>query len=98
MNQDRLYKIILAPVLSEKSTMLTEASNQVALKVVKNAQKPEIKAAVELMFSVNVESVTVLNVKGKTKRNRHGLGKRSDWKKAYVRLAQGQLIDFASPQ
>ena len=67
-------------------------------KVNPTANKLEIKAAVQSLFGTKVESVSVLNVKGKTKRTRYGLGKRSDWKKAYVRLAQGQEIDFASAE
>jgi len=98
MKQERLYKIILAPVVSEKTAMATEESNQVAFKVVGNAKKEEIRAAVQEVFGVTVENVRVLNVKGKTKRTRFGLGRRSDWKKAYVRLAAGQEIDFASAE
>lgn len=96
MNVERLYKIILAPVVSEKTATLTDAVNQYVFKVVTDASKPEIKAAVEKMFDVKVEQVNVVNVKGKTKRTRFGIGRRSDWKKAYVRLEQGQEIDFAS--
>ncbi len=96
MNEERLYKVILAPVISEKSTMAAETSNQVAFKVLRDADKPEIRAAVEKMFGVKVENVRVLNVKGKTKRTRFGVGRRNDWKKAYVRLAAGQEIDFAT--
>ena len=95
MNQERLYKVILGPIVSEKSAIAAETSNQVVFKVVKDAEKSEIRAAVEKLFDVRVENVRVLNVKGKTKRTRYGLGKRSDWKKAYVRLEQGQEIDFA---
>lgn len=95
MNQERIYKIILGPVISEKSALLGESANLAVFKVVKDAQKPEIKAAVEKLFNVKVKSVQVLNVKGKTKRTRYGIGVRSDWKKAYVRLEQGQDIDFA---
>lgn len=94
MNQERLYKIILGPVVSEKAAALGESSNQVVFKVIKDALKPEIKAAVEQLFEVKVQDVRVMNVKGKTKRTRHGVGVRSDWKKAYVRLEQGQDIDF----
>lgn len=96
MNQEKLFKIILGPVVSEKSAIVAEASNQVVFKVIKDASKAEIAAAVEKFYPVQVKSVNVLNVKGKTKRTRHGLGKRSDWKKAYVRLAPGQEIDFES--
>ncbi|WP_370979630.1 50S ribosomal protein L23 [Agaribacterium sp. ZY112] len=95
MSQARLFKIILAPVVSEKTTRVAELANQVVFKVAKDANKQEVRAAVELMFDVKVEQVRVLNVKGKTKRTRFGLGRRSDWKKAYVSLAEGQEIDFA---
>ncbi|ABD80224.1 50S ribosomal protein L23 [Saccharophagus degradans] len=95
MNLERLYKVLLGPVISEKSAVVADKGNQVVFKVVKTATKPEIKAAVEKLFNVNVRDVRVLNVKGKTKRTRFGLGQRSDWKKAYVRLEQGQEIDFA---
>jgi large subunit ribosomal protein L23 len=98
MNQERLYKIILAPIVSEKTAAAAEISNQVTFKVVKNAQKAEIRAAVQHMFDVRVEDVRTLIVKGKTKRTRYGTGQRSDWKKAYVRLAQGQEIDFATAE
>ncbi len=98
MNLERLYKIILSPVVSEKTTLAAEESNQVAFKVIKDANKAEIRAAVEKMFDVKVENVCVLNVKGKTKRARHGMGRRNDWKKAYVRLAAGQEIDFATAE
>lgn len=94
MNQERVYKIILGPVVSEKAAMLGESQSQVVFKVTQDAQKAEIKTAVEQLFEVKVESVRVLNVKGKTKRTRYGVGVRSDWKKAYVRLEQGQDIDF----
>lgn len=94
MNQERVYKIILGPVVSEKAALLGESQSQVVFKVTQDAQKAEIKAAVEQLFEVKVESVRVLNVKGKTKRTRYGVGVRSDWKKAYVRLEQGQDIDF----
>ncbi|MGH1487263.1 MAG: 50S ribosomal protein L23 [Cellvibrionaceae bacterium] len=95
MSQERLYKILLAPVVSEKAVGSAEVTNQVVFKVVKDADKSEIKAAVEKMFDVKVEDVRTLVMKGKTKRTRFGIGKRSDWKKAYVKLAEGQDIDFA---
>ena len=95
MSQERLYKVLLAPVVSEKAVGSAESTSQVVFKVVKTANKAEIKAAVEKMWDVTVESVRTLNVKGKTKRTRFGLGKRNDWKKAYVKLAEGQDIDFA---
>ena len=75
--------------------MAGDASNQVVFKVLRDAAKQEVKAAVEKLFDVKVEDVRTLLVKGKTKQTRHGMGKRSDWKKAYVRLAEGQEIDFS---
>lgn len=95
MNQERLYKVLLGPVISEKAAAAGDASDQVVFKVLPNSEKQEIKAAVEKLFEVKVLDVRTLNVKGKTKRTRNGLGRRSDWKKAYVRLAAGQEIDFA---
>jgi large subunit ribosomal protein L23 len=94
MNFERLHQIILAPVISEKATRVAEKSNQAVFKVLRNAQKTEIKEAVEKLFKVRVTSVATLNVKGKVKRSGQSFGKRSDWKKAYVTLAQGQEIDF----
>ncbi|TJY63167.1 50S ribosomal protein L23 [Sinimarinibacterium sp. CAU 1509] len=94
MNVDRLHQIILAPVISEKSSRVAEKRNQAVFKVARNAEKPEIKEAVEQLFNVKVEDVRTLNVKGKTKRFGRSEGRRSDWKKAYVTLAQGQEIDF----
>ncbi len=93
---EHLHRIILAPVVSEKSTRVSEKHNQAVFKVVRHARKPEIKAAVEKLFNVKVEAVRTLNVKGKTKRFGASLGARSDWKKAYVTLAQGQQIDFVA--
>ena len=95
MSQERLYKALLGPVISEKAAVAADAANQYVFKVATDSNKTEVKAAIELLFDVKVEDVRVLNVKGKTKRTRHGMGKRSDWKKAYVRLAEGQEIDFA---
>ncbi len=94
--KSKLANVILAPVVSEKSTLAAEDSNQFVFKVLKVANKLEIKKAVELMFEVEVDSVKVLNVKGKVKRFGQSLGKRSDWKKAYVKLKPGHDIDFAS--
>lgn len=96
MNQERLMKVILAPVVSEKSNMLAEKRNQITLKVLPNATKPEIKAAVELLFNVQVASVTTTLAKGKSKRFGKVTGKRSDVKKAYVSLAEGQELDLES--
>jgi len=93
MNQERLYQIILGPVVSEKTAGLGEDLNQVVFKVIKDAKKPEIKAAVEGLFDVKVKSVNTLVQKGKTKRFRGHLGQRSDFKKAVVTLEEGQSID-----
>ena len=98
MNEERLLKILLAPHMSEKSNRLTERHNQVAFKVTRDATKPEIKDAVELLFKVKVTGVTVLNVKGKRKRFGALTGRRSDWKKAYVSLEAGHEIDFLGAQ
>lgn len=98
MNQERLMQVILAPVISEKSTRVADQDQQVVFKVVKDATKPEIKAAVELLFKVEVEGVQVLNVKGKVKHFGRFTGRRSDWKKAYVSLKPGQEIDFTAAE
>jgi large subunit ribosomal protein L23 len=94
MNQERLLNILLAPHVSEKSNRIAERYNQVAFKVTRDATKPEIKDAVELLFKVKVKGVTVLNVKGKRKRFGALSGRRSGWKKAYVSLEAGHEIDF----
>ncbi len=94
MNSERLLKVLLAPHVSEKSARVGDAANQYVFKVVKDASKPEIKKAVESLFNVKVTAVQVTNVKGKVKRFQHTEGKRSDWKKAYVTLAEGSEIDF----
>ncbi|EFG30654.2 50S ribosomal protein L23 [Simonsiella muelleri] len=94
MNQERLLKVILAPVVSEKSNMLAEKRNQMVFKVLKDATKIEIKAAVEQLFNVQVASVTTTTTKGKTKRFGRTIGRRSDVKKAYVSLAAGQELDL----
>lgn len=96
MNRERMYQVLLAPHISEKSTLAAEAANQIVFRVATDATKVEIKQAVEGLFDVQVKQVSVANVKGKTKRTRFGLGRRSDWRKAYVRLAEGQDIDFVS--
>lgn len=96
INSERLMTILLAPVISEKSTMVADKLEQVVFKVVPSATKPEVKAAVELMFKVEVESVSILNVKGKQKRFGQTMGRRSDVRKAYVSLKPGQQIDFQS--
>lgn len=94
MNIDRIHTLIIAPVISEKSTRVAEKANQAVFKVLRDASKLEVKTAVETLFSVKVEEVNTLNVKGKTKRFGNFEGKRSDYKKAYVTLAPGQEIDF----
>ncbi|WP_404399802.1 50S ribosomal protein L23 [Idiomarina seosinensis] len=94
MREERLLKVILAPHVSEKSTMTAESNNTVVFKVAKDATKSEIKAAVEKLFEVEVNSVRTVNVKGKTKRTGFRFGKRNDWKKAYVSLQEGADIDF----
>ena len=96
MNQERLYKVLLGPVVSEKAQLVTESSNQVVFKVASDAAKHDIKAAVEKFFPVKVLDVRTANIKGKTKRTRHGLGRRNDWKKAYIRLEEGQELDLLS--
>ena len=94
MNQERLLKIIQGPVVSEKSNNLSEKQEQIALKVLPDANKKEIKAAVELLFGVQVESVTTILQKGKTKRFGRYVGKRSNVKKAYISLVPGQNLDL----
>ena len=94
MNQERLMKVLLEPHISEKSTNVAEQGNQVVFKVTTDATKSEIKHAVEKLFNVTVEGVQVSNSKGKVKKTRFGLGKRKDWKKAYVRLSAGDDINF----
>ena len=94
MNQERIYKVLLGPVVSEKSAAAGETSNQVVFKVLADANKLEIKAAVQALFNAKVESVRTLNVKGKTKRSGARFGRRSDWKKAYVTLKDGSEINF----
>jgi large subunit ribosomal protein L23 len=95
MNQNRLYKVILAPLISEKSTMIAEKARYFAFRVANDTTKPEIKRAVEFLFGVDVEAVKVSVVKGKKKRFKNILGVRNNWKKAYVKLKEGQSIDFA---
>ena len=94
MNQQRLMNVILAPVVSEKSNLLAEKRHQMTFKVLRDATKPEIKAAVELLFGVEVASVTTVTTKGKVKRFGRTLGRRSDVKKAYVNLAAGQELNL----
>jgi len=95
MNDHRLMQIILAPIVTEKATFVAEKNNQVAFRVVADATKPEIKAAVELLFKVQVDSVQVLNRKGKVKRFGRFTGHRRNERKAYVSLKDGQEINLA---
>ena len=96
MNQERLMQVLLAPQISETATYVADKNEQVIFRVASDATKPEIKAAVELLFKVPVESVQVANVKGKVKRTRHGIGRRKGWKKAFVCLKPGQEINFVA--
>lgn len=93
--QHRLMQVLLGPAVSEKTTMVADKHNQVVFRVDRQATKSDVKAAVELMFKVEVEGVQVLNVKGKEKRHGRFIGRRNHWKKAYVRLKPGQEINFA---
>ena len=96
--QERLLNILMAPQISEKATYVAEKNEQVIFRVVSDATKPEVKAAVEMLFKVTVESVQIAVVKGKQKRFGKFTGRRSDWKKAYVCLAPGQEINFAASE
>jgi large subunit ribosomal protein L23 len=95
ISKERMYQTILSPLVTEKATALSER-NQVVFKVAIDATKPQIKAAVEGLFGVKVEAVNTLVVKGKAKRFKGRPGQRSDWKKAMVRLAEGQSIDLTT--
>lgn len=94
MNQERLYTVLLEPHFSEKVSILGDKANQYGFKVAPDATKAEIKEAVEKLFKVTVENVTTLNVRGKVRRTIRGVSRRKNWKKAYVRVAAGQEIDF----
>jgi large subunit ribosomal protein L23 len=94
MNQQRLMQVLLAPQISEKATYVADKHEQVVFRVVSDATKPEVKAAVELLFKVSVESVQIANVKGKQKKFGRFMGSRKNWKKAYVSLKAGQEINF----
>ncbi len=95
-NSERLATVLLAPVISEKGTYIGDKHNQIIFKVIADATKPEVKAAVEAMLKVQVKSVQIANVGGKTKRFGRFTGKRRGWKKAYVCLAPGQEVNFAA--
>ena len=94
MNQQRLMQVLLSPQISEKATFVAEKNEQVIFRVASDATKPEVKAAVELLFKVIVDSVQVANVKGKKTRSGRHAGSRKGWKKAYVSLRAGQEINF----
>ena len=94
-DEGRLAQVIVAPIVSEKATRVAEKQNQVLFKVLRDATKPEIKAAVELLFKVEVEAVSVVNVKGKVKRFGRSIGRRDHVKKAYVSLKAGQELNFS---
>jgi large subunit ribosomal protein L23 len=96
MNEERLLQVILAPVVSEKATHVADKHEQVVFRVAPDATKPEIKAAVELLFKVQVDDIKVANVKGKNKRFGRFFGRRANWKKAYVCLKAGQEINFVA--
>ncbi len=96
MNREQIYQVILGPHLSEKAAGVTQRHNQYVFRVARTATKPEIRRTVERLFEVKVRLVRVLNVKGKTTRNRFGTGRRNHWKKAYVSLDPGQSIDMAA--
>ncbi|CAM5264292.1 Large ribosomal subunit protein uL23 OS=Stutzerimonas stutzeri OX=316 GN=rplW PE=3 SV=1 [Stutzerimonas stutzeri] len=95
MNQERVFKVLLGPHVSEKATVLADSKSQFVFKVATDATKLEIKKAVESLFNVKVATVNTLNVQGKTKRTARGLGKRNNWKKAYIALQPGQDLDFS---
>ena len=94
-SKERLMQVLVAPHVSEKAARVAGQANQIVFRVLRDATKPEIKAAVELMFEVKVDSVQTVNAAGKVKRFGGRIGRRSDTKKAYVKLAAGQTIDFA---
>jgi large subunit ribosomal protein L23 len=95
MKPERLYNVLIAPIVSEKTTMIADKHNQVAFKVVQDATRQEVKAAVELLFKVQVEKVQILNRRGKEKRFGRTPGRRRNLRKAYVCLKPGQEINFA---
>jgi large subunit ribosomal protein L23 len=98
MNQERVFQVLLGPHVSEKAAVVADLNNQYVFRVAIDATKREVRKAVEQLFKVNVDDVQTLKVKGKVKRNRYGFSTKPTWKKAYVRLEQGQEIDFASAE
>jgi large subunit ribosomal protein L23 len=97
-SEERLLKVLVAPQVSEKSTFVGEKYNQVIFRVLPDATKPEIKAAVELMFKVQVKGVQTVNVRGKEQRFGRSVGRHRNWKKAFVSLQPGQEINFAATE
>lgn len=95
MNIERSYKVLLAPHVSEKASIIGDRHRQYVFKVIKDATKHEIKKAVEFLFKVSVEQVRIVNVKPSTVRSRNGIGRRSGWKKAYVKVGEGHAIDLS---
>ena len=98
MNEERIYTVLRAPHISEKVSNLGDDSNQYAFKVASDATKAEVKTAVEQIFGVRVTRVTTANMRGKVKRNRWGAARRKNWKKAYVRVADGQELDYMATE
>jgi len=98
LSKEKLMSVLIGPHVSEKSARVSEGANQFVFRVRRDATKPDIKAAVELMFEVKVADVNVVNVAGKQKRFGQRLGRRQDWKKAYVRLAEGQQIEMGGSE
>jgi large subunit ribosomal protein L23 len=94
-DEGRLMQVLVAPIISEKATLVADKTNAVTFKVLQDATKPEIKAAVELMFNVKVKGVTVANIKGKTKRTGRSVGRRDHVRKAYVSLQAGEELNFS---
>ena len=98
MNQERIFKVLLGPHMTEKATLVADKNNQYVFKVASDATKLEIKKAVEKLFDVKVNAVSVLNAKSKTRRTTYGLGRRKGFRKAYISLVEGQAIDFADAE
>ncbi len=98
MNQERIFKVLLGPHMTEKATLLADKHNQYVFKVASDATKLEVKKAVEQLFDVKVNAVSVINAKSKTRRTLHGLGRRKGFRKAMVSLVEGQAIDFADAE
>ena len=98
MNQERIFQVLVGPHISEKAAIVADANNQYVFKVAVDATKAEVKKSVEQLFKVKVSNVNTLRVKGKVKRNKFGFSTKPTWKKAYVRLEQGQDIDFATAE